>query len=130
MIKINLKPPTKWAAIKGFEHYLISSSGTIFNVKRMAIKKPSFDRKGYLRVRLISGSFGKNERIHRLVAKAFLPDFSSALQVNHKNCIKSDNRLENLEMVNQSQNTKHAWDNKRMKLSSKGADGKFSKKAA
>jgi len=68
---------------------------------------------------------GATKKIHRLVAKAFIDNYSEYLQVNHKNCVKHDNRLENLEMVTQSQNTKHAWDNGRMKLTKRNSLGKF-----
>jgi hypothetical protein len=119
---------TIWKPIPGFENYCISSSGDVLNLKRDQIKKPMPDKKGYLKICLVNGSKGRTTRIHRLVAAAFIPNFSQDLQVNHINCIKSDNRIENLEMVTQSQNTKHAWSNKRMKLTMKGADGKFIKR--
>lgn len=116
-----------WKPIKGFEHYLISSDGRVYNTRRNQIKKSCLDHKGYRRVRLIDGPDGSTKKVHRLVAEAFLQNYSTSLQVNHINCIKSDNRIENLEMVNQSQNTKHAWKNKRMKLTAKAKNGKFTK---
>lgn len=48
-------------------------------------------------------------RFHRLVAMFHLDDYSENLQVNHKNGIKTDNRVINLEMVTNSQNALHAW---------------------
>jgi hypothetical protein len=114
-----------WKPIPNYEHYLVSDCGLIFNTKRDKIKKSCPDKKGYMRVRLLKNNKGITKKVHRLVAQAFLIQYSEKLQVNHINFIKSDNRIENLEMVTQSQNTKHAWDNKRMKLSMKGTDGKF-----
>lgn len=115
-----------WKPINGYEHYLISVNGEIFNTRTGKIKKSSFDYKGYKRVRLINGrNLGSTKKVHRLVAEAFLDNYSSSLQVNHKNCVKHDNRLSNLEMATQSQNTKHAWDNGRMKLSNRDSTGKF-----
>lgn len=116
-----------WAPIAGFDHYWISSKGRVFNSRRGSFKKACADKKGYMRVRFIDGSIGSTKKVHRLVAEAFIHEYCSTLQVNHKNCIKSDNRIENLEMANQSQNTAHAWRNKRMKLTRKGKDGKFTK---
>ena len=49
---------------------------------------------------------GKMHRVHRLVAKAYLGD--SHLLVNHKNGIKYDNNIDNLEWCTPSQNNIHA----------------------
>lgn len=114
--------------IKNWEHYLITDTGKVFNTRTGNYKKPGKDRKGYLRIRLIDGRKRQaTKKIHRLVSQAFLETYSEDLQVNHKNFDKTDNRVYNLEMVTQSQNTQHAWNNGRMKLTKKGTDGKFCK---
>ncbi len=121
-------PDNYFKPIKNWEHYLISNRGLIFNTRTGNLKKPGHDRKGYLRIRLIDGRGRQaTKKVHRLVAQAFLPNYSESLQVNHKNFIKDDNRVENIEMVTQSQNTKHAWDNGRMRLTKKGKNGRFIK---
>jgi hypothetical protein len=48
------------------------------------------------------------DRVHRLVAAAFLGPCPEGLVVNHKNGVPTDNRPENLEYVTQTDNVKHA----------------------
>ena len=49
--------------------------------------------------------------VHRLLAEYFIPKVEGMNHVNHKNGIKNDYRLENLEWCNHSINMQHAWDN-------------------
>ena len=70
---------------------------------------------GYKCVQLhINGKY-KWEKVHRLVAKAFVPNPENKPQVNHIDGNKSNNCVENLEWCNQSYNTKHAYKNNLIK---------------
>lgn len=118
----------EWKPIPDFEHYLISNNGDVFNTRTKRIKKSGFDHKGYRRIRLTDGRKRcVTKKVHRLVAQAFVGGYAENLQVNHKNCIKHDNHYKNLEMATQSQNTKHAWDSGRMKLTTRNEKGVFVK---
>lgn len=63
----------------------------------------------------------KYTTIHRVVVEAFIPNQENKRTVNHKNWIRNDNRLENLERATYSENNKHAYSNLNRKSSSFGA---------
>jgi len=64
--------------------------------------------KGYFRLHLIREKKQKNCYIHRLVAEAFIPNPLNLPQVNHKNGIKIDNRVVNLEWCTNLENMQHS----------------------
>jgi hypothetical protein len=104
---------------------IVESRKGIFGNKKEIFLKPSKNRKGYLNVKLCKKSDGvcseKSVIIHRLVANEFLENTLNKPQVNHKNGIKDDNRVENLEWATGSENVIHALVNN-LKISQKGSE--------
>ena len=88
--------------------YFVDDSGKVFSRKKNELirLKTHNNKAGYERVCLSVANKKKNYSIHRLVLEAFAG--KSKLQVNHKNGIKLDNNLSNLEYVTCSQNISHA----------------------
>lgn len=94
-----------WKAIDGHETYEVSDQGEVSN-KLGQVLKPQ-PKRGYHCVQLYRDGKSKLFLIHRLVAGAFLDNPENLPQVDHINNIRSDNRLENLRWVNQSQNNQN-----------------------
>ena len=85
------------------DDYIITRKGEIINKHNNRPVKPQKNGKGYLRV-----SIGKKLMfVHRLVAQKYIPNPFNKSQVNHKNCNKLDNRVENLEWVTNQENRDH-----------------------
>lgn len=66
-------------------------------VLKEKILTPCKDKKGYEFVQLFKNGFFKCKRIHRLVAEAFIPNPDNLPLVNHKDCIRNNNTVDNLE---------------------------------
>lgn len=98
--------------------YLISDTGLVkslprkvkcgksFMMTKERIMKEQDNGKGYKFVYIL----GKHCYIHRLVASAFIPNYKNKRTVNHKNGIKSDNMVGNLEWATDSENNKHSYE--------------------
>jgi len=97
---------SNFAHVKSLARTVIRTNGYPFPIKEK-ILKPGLS-KGYLTINLCRNKQSKSTRIHKLVAKYFIPNPKHLPGVNHKNGIKTDNRVENLEWVSQRENITHA----------------------
>lgn len=104
----------KWELIPNYENkYKISNYGKLISLRGGKEKQifPYKNPSGYEIVYLSKNGIQKRFTVHFLVASIFLPKVTGKDYINHKNTIRDDNRVENLEWCTQKENCQ--VDNKR-----------------
>lgn len=100
-----------WKDIKDWEGlYQVSNLGRIKSVKRDMVKVLDINSAGYLRVQLCDNKRRKKFLVHRLVAFTFVPGYFEGAVVNHIDMDRTNNCVDNLEWVTQTENQRKAFD--------------------
>lgn len=101
-----------WKPVKNYEDcYAVSDTGLVkrTDVNPERTLKPSHDQDGYFIVSLCKKNKRTTRSVHKLVANAFIPNPDNKPQINHKNGVRDDNRVENLEWCTVAENNLHAY---------------------
>lgn len=134
----NKEDTEEWKDIPGYENlYKISSNGIVksydkivrtgkYNQKRKIlgrILKFTLTRGGYYTVGLTKDRKQKFYFVHRLVAITFVDNPNNYPIINHRNAIRTDNRVSNLEWCTYSYNTLYSFRKMGRKATNKGERG-------
>lgn len=116
-----MEPEEIWMPIPGFQGiYSISDIGRVKSHSRVSnnrwgkmiykekILNPTLGSDGYLYVGLCRNYYRVTTKVHRIVAKSFIPNPDFKETVNHINGVRHDNRVENLEWATMMENVHHA----------------------
>lgn len=114
----------EWVSLDRYKGlYLFNSYGEVKCLPKKgnhyteSISRGSINLDGYYIMTMVNvDGIIKQEKIHRVIAEIFIPNPLDLPQVNHKNTIKTDNRVANLEWNTDLQNKKHAYENGLMKF--------------
>ena len=99
-----------WKDVRNYEGlYQVSNTGLVKRIPSVKCKKERIlsqgtQKTGYNYVNLSKNGETHTKRVHRLVAEAFIPNIDNLPEVNHKNEIKNDNRIDNLEWCTREYN--------------------------
>lgn len=108
-----------WREVKEFAgKYEVSNFGRVRSLDyrhtgQARVLRPSMSTDGYLLVDIFKDGKKTRKFVHRVVAEAFIENPSNLTQVNHRNEIKEDNRVENLEWISQKDNINYGTGNER-----------------
>ncbi len=94
----------KWRIIEDFSEYSVSNYGRVKKNKTNHILSFFYPNGQYTYVRLWKNGKAFNCRVHRLVAKAFIPNPQNKKTVNHKDFNINNNKVDNLEWMTQQEN--------------------------
>ena len=94
--------------VRSLDRSFISKNGKQFT-RKGKILKPIVDDDGYFRIHTSMNGKLKVIGVHQMMAITFIPNLDNKPHLNHKNGIKTDNSIENLEWCTAAENNRHAW---------------------
>lgn len=108
-------PEGNYKPVEDYEqYYLIYDTGQVWSIRRNKFLKPMATYDGYLYVDLCKDDTDNLQKIHRLVAKAFIPNPDNLPSVNHLDENKTNNNVNNLEWCTVKYNNNYGSHNARL----------------
>lgn len=104
--------------LKQDNRYLVNKNGVVLGLDKKELKQAK-DSNGYKFVTLNNNYKQYHLSIHRAVAETFIENPNNYPQVNHIDCNKENNNVENLEWCTQKQNSDHSVSKKVLMLDKK-----------
>jgi hypothetical protein len=95
--------------VLGFKAYRIYENGAVWSIKNNQFLTVIVDKHGYKYVRVSRDGKSHFNLVHRLLYRSFVGEIPAKMQINHKDGIKINNALSNLEVVTPRQNVIHSW---------------------
>lgn len=97
-----------WKDIEGYEgSYAVNELGQVWSYRKEDIKAQGINTSGYPVVGLYKNNIRTMYTVHRLVAKAFIPNPDNLPQINHKDEDKTNNNVDNLEWCTAEYNVRY-----------------------
>lgn len=105
---LTIEEPEEWRKIPKYDGYEVSNIGNVRNDKTKRAISIQQTKLGYTHVTLRVNQKNVGVDVHRLVALAFIENPENKRTVNHKNKIRNDNRVGNLEWATHSEQNSHS----------------------
>ena len=110
----------EWEQAEGFSRYLISTDGKVYSLKSDRLLPQGITERGYKQVDVYNDmGVKKHMRVHRRVYVAHVGVIPNGLQVNHKDENKTNNCIDNLELMTNKENCSYGTRNARISKSMK-----------
>lgn len=96
--------------VRSLDHYVTMKDrwgGIMQRLHKGQMLQPGIGTEGYSYVNLYTDGVVHPERVHRLVARAFVPGWFEGADVNHKDEDKQNNRMDNLEWCTRQYNVNY-----------------------
>ena len=91
-----------------YDGYFVTEDGKVYNKYRKLLS-PVDNGKRYLLLNLNINGKRRGKCIHRIVAEAYIPNPQGLPEVNHKDCDRTNNSVENLEWITHGDNIKYSY---------------------